>query len=124
MNQINDIEQEAPVQEEVKKPKNFMFTYIRPILDGSFFSQDSIEKNFRFIFYIILLIILFISNTFRAQDTQRKIERTKNETQAIRIKSIYMKSQLMESTRPTRMAELVNELGLKRSDVPPYKIER
>lgn len=124
MNQINDIEQEAPVQEEVKKPKNFFFTYIRPFLDGSFFSQDSIEKNFRFIFYIILLIILFISNTFRAQDTQRKIEHTKDETQAIRIKSIYMKSMLMESTRPTRMADKVNELGLKRSDVPPYKIER
>jgi cell division protein FtsL len=124
MNQINDIEQEVPEQDEVKKPKSFLLTYIRPFLDGSFFSQDSIEKNFRFIIYIIVLIILFISNTFRAQDTQRRIEKTKDETQAIRIKSIYMKSMLMESTRPTKMAEMVKDLGLKRSDVPPYKIER
>lgn len=105
-----------------KKKNNFFFKYIRPILDGSFISREKTEKNFPFIFYIILLIILFISNTFRAQDTQREINKTKKEVTALRIKSIYMKSQLMESTTPTKMADLVKNLGLKESEVPPQKI--
>lgn len=120
---MNKIKEEEVKQEKApKKENNFFFKYIRPILDGSFISREKTEKNFPFIFYIILLIILFISNTFRAQDTQREINKTKEEVQALRIKSIYIKSQLMESTTPTKMADLVKHLGLKESEVPPQKI--
>lgn len=117
------------IKEDIKKAKpkvirknNFFFRYVRPLLDGSIFSREKAEKNFPFIFYVILLIILFISNTFRAQDTQRQINHTKEEVKAMRIKSIYMKSLLMESTRPTKMAELVKGMGLEESEVPPRKI--
>jgi len=119
MNKVKDIKKEGVAKE---KSNNFFFRYIRPILDGSILSREKTEKNFPFIFYIILLIILFISNTFRAQDTQRRIDSTKEEVKAYRIKSIYMKSLLMESTRPTKMADLVKEMGLKESEVPPRKI--
>lgn len=120
MNKVK--EEEIKQVEAPKKNHNFFFKYIRPILDGSFISREKTEKNFPFIFYIILLIILFISNTFRAQDTQREINKTKEEVKALRIKSIYMKSQLMESTTPTKMSDLVKHLGLKESEVPPRKI--
>jgi cell division protein FtsL len=122
MNKIKDIEN--PEQENMKQEKanNFFIRNIRPILDGSIISRERTEKNFPFIFYIILLIILFISNTFHAQDTQREIIRTKEEVKVLRIKSIYVKSLLMESTRPTKMAELVKGMGLKESEVPPQKI--
>lgn len=120
MNKVK--EQEIAHKEKPIKKSNFFFRYIRPILDGSFISREKTEKNFPFIFYIILLIILFISNTFRAQDTQREINKTKEEVKALRIKSIYIKSQLMESTTPTKMADLVRHLGLKESEVPPRKI--
>ena len=119
MNKVKDIKKEGVAKE---KSNNFFFRYIRPILDGSILSREKTEKNFPFVFYIILLIILFISNTFRAQDTQRRIDSTKEEVKAYRIKSIYMKSLLMESTRPTKMADLVKEMGLKESEVPPRKI--
>ena len=122
MNKIKHIEN--PEQENLKaeKSNHFFYRYIRPILDGSIISRERAEKNFPFIFYIILLIILFISNTFHAQDTQRNINKTKTEVKALRIKSIYMKSQLMERTRPTKMADLVRSMGLKESEIPPQKI--
>ena len=120
MTKENNIKKESIAK---KKSNNFFFRYIRPILDGSILSREKTEKNFPFIFYVILLIILFISNTFRAQDTQRRINTTKEEVKAYRIKSIYMKSLLMESTRPTKMSELVKGMGLKESEVPPQKIK-
>ena len=120
MNKI--VEPENKEIKQKKKPNNFFFKYVRPILDGSILSRERTEKNFLFVFYIIFLILLFISNTFRAQDTQRKIDKTKEEVKELRIRSIYMKSQLMESTRPTKMAKMVEHLGLKESEVPPQKI--
>jgi len=122
MNKIKDIKHPEKGNRNVEKSHNFFIRYIRPILDGSFISRERTEKNFPFIFYVLLLIILFISNTFHAQNTQREIEHTKEAVKVMRIKSIYMKSQLMESTRPTKMAELVKSLGLKESEVPPQKI--
>jgi len=122
MNKIKDIEQDAAMNYGDRKKVNFFVRYIRPILDGSFVSRDKMEKNLPFIFYIILLIIFFISNTFHAQDTQRRIEDAKEEVKVLRIKSIYAKSRLMESTRPTKMADLVKDMGLEESDVPPAKI--
>ena len=122
MNKVKDIENSEQENLNPKKSNHFFFRYIKPILDGSIISRERTEKNFPFIFYIILLIILFISNTFHAQDTQRNIDKTKDEVKALRIKSIYMKSQLMERTRPTKMADLVKGMGLKESEVPPQKI--
>ena len=119
MNKVKNKEDKR--QPKVDK-KNFFFLYIRPILDGSIISRENTVRNFPFIFYIILLIILFISNTFRAQDTQRRINQTTKEVHTLRIKSIYMKSQLMESTRPTKMAKMVKKLGLQESSVPPQRI--
>ena len=113
MNKI--VEPENKEIKQKKKSTNFFFKYVRPFLDGSILSRERTEKNFLFIFYIIFLILLFISNTFRAQDTQRKIDKTKEQVKELRIRSIYMKSQLMESTRPTKMAKMVEYLGLKES---------
>jgi cell division protein FtsL len=111
------------VKSEKKSEKDsILVKYVRPILDGSFISRENVEKNFPFFFYLILLIILFITNTFKAQDVQRQINKTKAEVTALRIKSIYMKSQLMESTTPSKMSKLVKDLGLKESNVPPQKI--
>ncbi len=119
---MNKITNKEDKQQPKAAKKNFFFRYIRPILDGSIISRENTVRNFPFIFYIILLLILFISNTFRAQDTQRRINHTTEEVQTLRIKSIYMKSQLMESTRPTKMAKMVEKLGLQESTVPPQRI--
>lgn len=119
---MNKVKNKEDKQQPKVDKKNFFFLYIRPILDGSIISRENTVRNFPFIFYIILLIILFISNTFRAQDTQRRINQTTKEVHTLRIKSIYMKSQLMESTRPTKMAKMVKKLGLQESSVPPQRI--
>ena len=122
MKKAKDIENKTKDKRQSRKTKSFLFRYVRPILDGSIISRERTEKDFPFIFFIIFILIIFISNTFRAQNTQREINKTKQEVQVLRIKSIYTKSLLMESTRPTKMAELVKNMGLKESEVPPRKI--
>lgn len=72
--------------------------------------------------FLLFLIILFISNTFWAQGTVRKIDKYKREVKELRINSISMKSKLMDNTRQTQIADKVKNLGLVESILPPKKI--
>jgi len=105
-----------------KSKKSFASAYIKPLLDGTFLSKENTTKELPFIAFILLLIILFISNTFWAQNTVRKINKYKNEVKELRIKSISVKARLMDNTRQTQIADKVKNMGLYESLTPPKKI--
>lgn len=115
---------EDPIQNQApaKKRKNFASAYIKPLLDGSFLSKESSAKELPFIGFLLLLIIIFISNTFWAQGTVRKIDKYEQEVKELRIKSISVKARLMDNSRQTQVAKKVKELGLIESLQPPKKI--
>ncbi|MFH1001600.1 MAG: FtsL-like putative cell division protein [Bacteroidota bacterium] len=120
MNQVKENSEEK-VQKTGNK-KSFLNMYIKPFLDGTFLSKESHEKELPFVGWVLLLVIVFISNTFWAQDTVRKITHYKIEVQELRLKSIAVKSKLMDNTRQTQVAEKVRNLGLHESMTPPKKI--
>lgn len=120
MNKIN--ENILPKEVAPKKKKSFGSIYIKPILDGTFLSKESAAKELPFISFLLLLIILFISNTFFAQNTARRIYKYKQEVKELRLKSISVKSKLMDNTRRTVIIEKVKDLGLIETLIPPQKI--
>lgn len=120
MNQVKENSEEK-VQKTGNK-KSFLNMYIKPFLAGTFLSKESHEKELPFVGWVLLLVIVFISNTFWAQDTVRKITHYKIEVQELRLKSIAVKSKLMDNTRQTQVAEKVRNLGLHESMTPPKKI--
>jgi len=120
MNQRN--ENKTSESKTRPKRKGFVSSYIKPLLDGSFLSKESSTKEFPFMVFLLFLTILFISNTFWAQSTVRKINKCKQETKELRIKSISVKAKLMDKTRQTYIANKVKSLGLKESMIPPKKI--
>lgn len=115
------IENNTPAK-AAKSKKSFASAYIKPLLDGTFLSKENTTKELPFIAFILLLIILFISNTFWAQNTVRKINKYKNEVKELRIKSISVKARLMDNTRQTQIADKVKNMGLYESLTPPKKI--
>ncbi|MDA3905105.1 MAG: FtsL-like putative cell division protein [Bacteroidales bacterium] len=112
----------SPNEEPKKARKNFVNAYVKPLLDGSLLSSENSAKELPFMAFLLLLIILFISNTFWAQSTARKINKYKQEVKELRIKSISVKSKLMDNTRQNQIADKVKSLGLKESLKPPKKI--
>lgn len=120
MNKVKD--NIKPNKEAPKTHKSFMSTYIKPLLDGSILSPESTSKELPFMIFLLFLIILFISNTFWAQGTVRKIDKYTQEVKELRIKSISVKAKLMDNTRQTNIVNKVSDLGLVESTVPPKKI--
>lgn len=122
MNDFNkDIEPNSDKAPE-KMRKSFASAYIKPLLDGRFISGENSQKELPFMAFLLFLIILFISNTFWAQSTVRKIDKYKQEVKELRIKSISIKAKLMDNTRQTQIANKVKNLGLQESLTPPKKI--
>lgn len=120
MNKVkNDIN---PKEAPKKAKKSFASAYIKPLLDGSFLSKESSAKELPFMAFLLFLIIIFISNTFWAQGTVRKINKYKKEVKELRIKSISTKAKLMDNTRLSHIANKVKNLGLQESLKPPKKI--
>ncbi|MBN1651698.1 MAG: hypothetical protein JW857_10240 [Bacteroidales bacterium] len=120
---MNDFNKDiAPDEGHKKIQKNFASTYIKPLLDGRLFSGENSQKELPFMAFLLFLIILFISNTFWAQGTVRKIDKYKQEVKELRIKSISIKAKLMDNTRQTQIADKVKNLGLQESLTPPKKI--
>lgn len=120
MNKVkNDIN---PKEAPKKVKKSFATAYIKPLLDGSFLSKESSTKELPFMAFLLFLIIIFISNTFLAQGTVRRINKNKEEVKELRIKSISIKAKLMDNTRQSHIANMVKKLGLNESLKPPKKI--
>lgn len=120
---MNKIKDDIDLNKAPKKSKkNFASVYIKPLLDGSFLSRESSTKELPFMAFLLFLIILFISNTFWAQGTVRKIDKYKKEVKELRIRSISVKARLMDNTRQTHIAAKVKNLGLKESLKPLKKI--
>lgn len=120
---MNNVKEEIKLKKgPAKSRKSFGSAYIKPLLDGSFLSKEGSSKELPFMGFLLLLIIIFISNTFWAQGTVRKIDKYEKEVKELRIKSISVKAKLMDNTRQTQVARRVKDLGLVESLRPPKKI--
>ncbi len=96
--------------------------YIKFVLGGNMLSRAKFKKHIPFGIFLLLMIILFISNTFVAEDRLRAIKRAKEKHRIARIKAIEMRTKLMTITRPSVLYDAVKDLDLEEPADPPRKI--
>jgi hypothetical protein len=75
------------------------------------------------ILFVMVLGILYISNTHHAETTVREIHAIQAEVEDLRADYTTLKSDLMFASKQSEVARKVKEFGLKESLTPPYKIE-
>ncbi len=96
--------------------------YIKFVLGGNILSRAKFDKHIPFGLFLLLMIILFITNTFVAEDRLRAIKRAKEKHRVARIKAIEMRTKLMTITRPSVLYDAVKDLDLEEPADPPRKI--
>lgn len=75
------------------------------------------------ILFIMMLGILYISNTHYAEKTVRQINAIHAEVEDLRADYTTLKADLMFASKQSEVARKVKEFGLKESLRPPYKVE-
>lgn len=89
----------------------------------SYFEEGFPVQYLPKILFVMLLGLLYISNTHYAEKTVRKINSMHSEVEDLRADYTTLKSDLMFASKQSEVARKVQTLGLKESLKPPYKIE-
>ena len=74
------------------------------------------------ILFVMMLGLLYISNTHNAEKTIRKIDQVQSDVEDLRADYTTLKSDLMFASKQSEVARKVKNLGLKESLNPPTKV--
>ena len=94
----------------------------KSLVESSNISIESVVKQIPFVLFLALIAILYIANSYYAENTVRDINKVKNELKDLRAEYIYTKSELMFSSRQSEVASMVADQEIKESTVPPQTI--
>jgi hypothetical protein len=79
--------------------------------------------NLPFVFFLVFLAAVHIANNHLAENYARRITKTEKEVKQLRWQYMTTTSALMQKSKQSEVARLVNTQGLKELRIPPYKIE-
>ena len=79
--------------------------------------------NMPFVLFLVLLAALHIANNHMVETYARNITKTEREVKQLRWQYMTTTSSLMQKSKQSEVAKLVNTQGLKELRIPPYKIE-
>lgn len=88
--------------------------------------ESGIKKllfNMPFVLFLVVLAALRIANNHMAENYARNIAKTEKEVKQLRWQYMTTTSSLMQKSKQSEVARLVNTQGLKELRIPPYKIE-
>jgi hypothetical protein len=119
---------EAPVQEEpaAGTPPPKPGFRVRELIDGTILVRENMIRQLPYLIFLTFLGIVYIGNRFHAEHMVRVNNALKTEVGDLRAEQITTTSELMNISRPSEVAALVQSrnLGLKESLEPPKKLKR
>jgi hypothetical protein len=104
---------------EKKAPKKFF----KKIDLSDFLNKEHAVALMPYFMFLAFIGILYISNTYYAERTIRKIDKITNELKELRSEYITSKSDLMFKSKQSEVARAVENMGIRESVVPPRIIK-
>jgi hypothetical protein len=93
------------------------------ILKARFLVNEDATKNWRFIFFIVVLAIIMIANSHRFDEKVYKIADLTNEVKELRSEFVDRRSELMKLRMESTVSEKMVQRGIFSSQIPPQKIK-
>ena len=126
MNRVKNGEAENS-QEEIRKPKEnkgeaSAIKFVNAINVFGYFDKGLVIAFMPYVFFLTVLAILYIGNSFYAERTIREIDKTGKELKELRSEFITGKSELMYRSKLSEVAAAISKSGLKEATVAPKKI--
>lgn len=107
-----------------KKEKNEKKTSgirrVMNILGGSFLVREQFTKQFPFMVYVTVLLMIIITNTYIAEDHNREIVKNTKLLKDLHVEYIQVKSSIMQASKQSVLARKLNGTGIK-DPVEPLK---
>lgn len=88
----------------------------------SYFEEGFPMQYLPKIIFVVVLSLLYISNTHYADKTTREINKAQSEVEDLRADFTTLKADVMFASKQSEVARRVKALGLEESLQPPFKI--
>jgi len=96
---------------------------IAQILNGEFLTKDFVLRNLNFIFFIIFLLLLSVSEGYYGKQLFEEVEAREKEIEEITAEYVEAKAKLEEITQRQVLIDKLEQRGLKET-VNPTKVIR
>lgn len=100
-----------------------MKTRVLNILKGRFLVDKDALRNWKFIGFSILLILIMIASSHKAEEKVFRIGDLDKRVKELRSEYVDLRSQLMKLKMESKISEKMLARGLKSSEEPPKKIK-
>ncbi len=97
---------------------------LKKIISGKWLKDELNIKQVKFILFISILGIIYITNRYNVEKILVESHKIKKEIKELHSEYVSITSKLMKMTKESEIRKMINkkELSLKVSDKPPYKI--
>ncbi len=95
---------------------------VSDVLGGTMFSKDRFVSLFPFFFYVVVLMILYITNVYIAEDVSRDIDKLNRRAEDLHVEYVYLESEITKMTMQSNLARMLKDKGIKESVEPLRKI--
>ncbi|MCD4737102.1 MAG: hypothetical protein K8R53_13745 [Bacteroidales bacterium] len=104
------------------KKKSVLTDSVSNVLGGNFLKNRITQQQIPFIFFLTFLALMYIANTYYAEKNIREIEKLQKELKELRYEYISSRSDLMQKSRQSSIANSLNIKGISESTTPPGKL--
>lgn len=127
MNKIRHKEEAQAPEKKVQSQKEkagdtLARRFIRAANVFSYFDRRMVVSFMPYLFFLFLLALLYIGNSYYAEKTIRDIDRTEKELKELRSQFITGRNELMYHSKLTEVASAIRNRGVKESTEAPRKI--
>jgi len=122
---MNRIKKEnKPAEPVVKKTKQAaaQWKYVKYLNAVGIFSKDMLMKVMPYIFFLTIIALVYIANSYYAERTIRDIDAITRDLKTLRTEYITGKSELMIVSKQSEVARAVAPQGIKEPVEAPKKI--
>lgn len=92
------------------------------VLRGDYLRKFDVKEHLPFALWVLLLLILWIGNTYLAEDMNKEIVVKSHELKKLRVESVYLDSEVTKATTQSEMSRRVKGLKIVESVEPLKKI--
>jgi hypothetical protein len=120
----NTYKEKEKKKEDSKGRKNVRAArkFLNVLSVDNFINRNNVVQTMPFVFFLTLLTIVYIANSYYGEKTIREIDSISKELKELRSEYISVKSELMFKSKQSEVAKSVEPMELRESVVPPKKI--
>lgn len=98
----------------------------KDLVDGSVFRREEVLHQLPFIFFIVVLLLFYISNRFAYERDLKQLDKLKKELVHTKYKSLTVSEQLMSVSKQSAISQRLSVLGseLKEPLIPVVVITK